>query len=151
MILKYNKKFENLVGTNFSIEQVEPCKASSFIKNEDILCINDSYYFKRFAPTKKMLPPVDKMIDEFDTNKIRVDDIINTKVTSSEAFWCGLTLVKEVVNKLQNSFGNGFAITLSYNYQHCYIRFYKIREGSNNVTSDNLEGFKSEAILRVII
>ena len=151
MKLKFNKKFKDLVGKGFSIETIEPCQTFLFIKCEDIISIDGLYYFERFKPKFQRLPPLDPMCYEYDTNKIRVDELVNTRINSSESFWCGLCILKELISRLQNLYGKGFEVILSFNYEHTFIRFYKIRDGINIVMSDDLEGFKSEAILKVSI
>ena len=88
---------------------------------------------------------------EFDTNKIRVDDLIERKISRIEAFRCGLSFLRELGKQINAEFGKDFELILSYNYEHCFVRFYKIRSGINNVMSEDLEGFKDEAILRVTI
>jgi hypothetical protein len=150
MRIKYNKKFEKLTGNNFSIDSVKPCEYALLTDNEDIIEVHGCYFFKKFALKGKLADNLNKMEYEFDTNKIRVDDLIEKEVTSIESFWCGLSLVKDLIRIILNSHGHGFEIVLSYNYEHCFVRFYKIREGVNNVMSDDLEGFKLEAILRIL-
>lgn len=151
MIIRYNSKFQDIVGENFNIEGARPYPYNFFTNREEIIEIEGCYYFKRFAHEGKISERLNRMEYEFDTNKIRIDDLIKDKISAIDSFWCGLSMVRDLIKKLQVNFGNGFEIILSYNYEHCFIRFYKIRKGVNNVMSTNLEDFKYEAILRVVI
>ena len=151
MIVRYNKNFERLVGSDFNIESVKNCSYSLFSEPVRLVETDGCYFFKKLAPQGKVSDRLNKMEFEFDNNKIRIDDLIDEKISPVSAFWCGLAMVRDLIVNLQLDFGKGFEVILSYNYEHCFVRFYKIREGINNVMSNDLEGFKLEAILRIII
>ena len=71
MKLKYNKKFQALVGENFSLKSVTFCEASSFVLNEEIVVVDDCYYFKTYNPGAPFSPNlVDRTGNEFYFNKL---------------------------------------------------------------------------------
>jgi hypothetical protein len=68
-----------------------------------------------------MLPPNNPMSYEFDTNCFRIDDLVKEKNTNIEAFNCGLYLVKQVIKKLNDLFGSGFEVILTYDDKYCLL------------------------------
>lgn len=151
MIIRSNKKFQKLVGKDFTIDKIRPCKYLSLGNDEEIIEIEGCYYFKKLAHNGKLGNNINKMEFEFDNNKIRVNDLLKDNIFGMGSFWCGLFMVKNLLNELQIKFEKDFEVILSYNYEDCFVSFYKIRVGTNNVMSNDLEGFKLEAILRVVI
>jgi len=151
MKLKYNKKFAHLVGDNFRIEDVKFCDAALSVKNIEIeQAPNGGYYFKGKGPTGIADPPINLTSHEAFSNKLFVDDLTDKKLKPLQRFRCGLSIAKELSNNLKEKYRTGFVVDLSYDYEHCYIRFYKNRK-EQPWTTEDLEAFKLEALLVIEI
>ena len=165
MKIKFNKNFGKLVGSNFSFDAFLLNEESSFLKNEEIVSNQGIYYFKRYAPQfdennavtsendyhSKSL--IDKSGEEYFFNKLFVDDLVRKvelKLTPQKRFSYGMMIAVELIKKLQKLYNNGFTVVLSYNYEHCYVRFYKERKGEN-ILDVNLDNYKNDAILKISI
>lgn len=152
MQIRYNKNFESLTESNFSFSSIPYCTASEYVLNESIVEIDDCYYFKKYAPkssthNKNML--VDRTGNECFYNKLFLDDLLDGEATPMKKFMCGLSVVKDLYEKLKSQFSSlPFTIVLSYNYEDCYVRFHKSRDGEHWL-ADNLDEYLSEAIVEI--
>ena len=139
------------MGENFSLKLVTVCEASSFVLNEEIVVVDDCYYFKTYNPGAPFSPNlVDRTGNEFYFNKLFIDDLIKRELLPKERFWCGLSVAKDLSHKLQHLYKEGFLVILAFDYEHCYVRFFKIRKGES-ILEDDLEKYKHEAVLVIFI
>lgn len=151
MVIRFNQKFRSLVGKNFAIGEIKPDNLCLLKFVGGVIIKQDCFFFKKFAPIQDLPVNVNKSEYEFDENRIRIDDLIDSKIINIEEFNYGLSFVKDLCDELLKKFGHGFEIILSYDYEHCFIRFFRIRENINNFFSEDLELYVYEAMLRITV
>jgi hypothetical protein len=67
---------------------------------------------------------------------------------TEEQLKCGLYFSHHLAQKIEATFGHNFNVILSYNKEHCFIRFHKVRINEKWL-DDNLDNYKLEAILLI--
>lgn len=147
MNLSYNAKFIELSTTMRFFESSKLSTLCLDLLKGKIVVLNGCYYFE------SLIPPLPS--NKFDATDRTTNECFYNKVliggdSKNVRFNCGVYFAEEMSKKLLNEFGEGFNIIFSFDLNNSFVRFHKIRENEKWLR-DDLEGYKLEAILTIVI
>lgn len=156
LLKQYEKNIKEESLYKVDVVQLSKLLLSDIIEYEGCYLWNSAVDWKGL---KRRNNYTDKIGIELLENHIHVKDIIRQRIVKEEDMLCvGLILVEALMYKLTNHFPQerfiitiACAITGKKELRDCVVRFYKERIDNAPGISDDLEGYESEAVGKLVV
>ena len=150
MKYQFNNNFYEFKST---LSQESTCETYSdlvLLLQDAIIEKEGVYFFKSLNPSFFNSPSFhDKSGNEWQINKIFINQYILPPCSPEEAFLVGYDFAQKLGKKIARECGGGFRVIFTFDYKTCKVSFHKKRKDELLTLDHDLDGYELEALMLI--